>query len=74
MRLGARATDLIGGVVSRALSGECVVRVQAPSTAVARRMFDGVTEHIERYGGRPLASHFSWHLPNGSVIRIEVAV
>jgi hypothetical protein len=73
MRLGQRATDLIGTVVSRAMAGECVVKIEAPSRSVARRMFEGVTAHIEEMGGNPAPRHLAWHLPNGSEIRIEVA-
>ena len=73
MRLGARATDLIGSVVNRAMSGECVVCIPAPSRQVARSIFQGVTHHIEGKGGRPAPSQLSWRLPNGSEIRIEVA-
>lgn len=73
MRLGQRATDLIGSVVNRAMAGECVVKIEAPNRQVARRMFDGVTSHIERRGGMPRPARFAWELPNGSEIRIEIA-
>jgi len=73
MRLGARATDVIGSVVQRAMSGECVVCVRAPNRDVARRMYAGVTKHIEERGGTPAPTRFAWRLPNGSEIRIEVA-
>jgi hypothetical protein len=73
MRLGQRSTDIIGSVVAKAMSGECVVRVDAPSRVVARRMFDGVTRYIEERGGSPAPRNLAWHLPNGSEIRIEVA-
>ena len=73
MRLGARATDLIGSVVNRAMSGECVVSITAPNRSIAHRMFCGVTGHIEAKGGQPDRSRLAWQLPNGSEIRIEVA-
>lgn len=72
MRLSKRAAQSVSGVVARAMAGECVVRVAAPSRSVARRMFYGVTPHIENLGGRPAPKDLFWRLPNGSEIRIEV--
>ena len=71
MRLGKETLGLIESQVSRALAGECVLTVPAPSLSLARRMYDGASPHVERLGGRPVRSALRWDLPNGSEIRIK---
>jgi hypothetical protein len=73
MRLGGKTSAIIASVVNKAMSGECLVTIPAPSHALARRMFYGVSPHIERYGGKPASRDLAWRLPNGSEIRIEIA-
>lgn len=72
MRLGSEALAFVEETVRKALAGECYVRVYAPSRHLARRMFHGVSPHIEKFGGSPDPQRLWWRLPNGSCILIEV--
>lgn len=72
MRLGKEALGYVDSQVRKALSGECVVTVKAPSLSLARRMYMGVRPHIEERGGVPNDRRMSWALPNGSEIRVVV--
>lgn len=73
MRLSNGALMAIEHTVRRALSGECRVYVAAPTKKDARRMFMGVSPHIERFGGDPDPRRLMWQMPNGSCILIEVS-
>lgn len=70
MRLGKGTIGLVEQTCRRALSGECVVEVPAPSLPKAGQMFEAVSPHIEAAGGTPLRRDLAWLLPNGSTIRI----
>ena len=72
MRLGKMALEAVEMTVQRALSGECVVRVPAPSRCHARAIFKGASPHVERMGGCPQTRDLSWRLPNGSLIVVMV--
>lgn len=72
MRLGKTAIRVVEQTVQRALSGECIVSVPAPSRCHAHAIFRGASPHIERMGGCPHTRDLSWRLPNGSLIVVMV--
>ena len=69
MRLGTRAKEVLRDTVHRALAGPCVVRVPARSRALAYRIFEAATPHLEEYGAVPRGA-LTWQLPNGSSIKV----
>ena len=71
MRLGKNAKEVLRDTVHRALAGPCEVKVPARNRAVAYRIFESVSPHMEEYGARPQPHVLCWVLPNGSVIRVE---
>lgn len=70
MRLPKETKKAIETTVERALGGECLVLVDAPSLSLASRMYEAASSIVERRGGSPVPELKAWRLPNGSEIRI----
>lgn len=70
MRLGKAAKEALADTARRALAGQCTVKVPARNRALAYRIFEAATPHLEGYGAVPRPHMLMWELPNGSCIRV----
>lgn len=71
MRLGKSHVQHIDEVARKALSGECMITVPAPSWRLARQIFEAATPHMEERGAR-VAGALVWAFSNGSHVKVSI--
>ena len=72
MRLGKAHLERIDEVARKALAGECLVSVPAPTRYAALAIFSAATPHMEQRGARTVDKALAWIFTNGSRVVVSV--